>query len=185
MNTIALVQPRSLAKGFCIAIGVGALYFAMLVFNPLSALTGVASLQSLAKVRWANLLRPMALASPSVAFGIAGANYGYNVYSGRIALGAYSVMPFAILGIMLGMYYAGKLLGRSFWKDMGIVSVAGFLIGLLVSLNLSLVAFFSASDQMTMLLSAAISWKCISHVLVMQAGLLLMAGAKLVSRRRL
>ena len=63
----------------------------------MSYVAGIASLQSFAKIRWANLLRPVALINPSAAVGIAVASHMFNVYVGKVAMGAYSIMPFLVL----------------------------------------------------------------------------------------
>jgi len=163
-----LTKTRPLAKGVGLSICLGLLYYILLHTNPANALTGVIPDIALLKLRMADLLKPFVMVCPGLAFTIPIASYMHNVDTGRIAFGAYSIMPFASAGLLYATYKASQLLGRGLLKDVVINGVAGILMGIIVSVNITMIS--NAHE----LLKIAVSLKCMKIALVFIAGTLIL-----------
>jgi hypothetical protein len=107
------VRVGSIAKQFVIALSVATVYFCLANISPFGALSAVPILSFVTSLRWSNILRPLVLAWPGAAWGIAAGSYAVNVASGKVALGSYQVMPIIMLVIGLAAYGASKAWGRS------------------------------------------------------------------------
>jgi hypothetical protein len=157
---------REITIAGVIAIG----YFSLCVINPFQAFSAVASLTGLTNVRIADVLRARALTSVGAAAGVAfGAHY-YNVYTGKIAIGAYPIIPLIILGIWMFVQGLSKAWGRSFAKDLALIGLAGFLTGVVVTLNLAGLAILLHGTIPGKLMTIGALWKVATHTLVPMVG---------------
>jgi hypothetical protein len=164
------VNAKAVARQGAIGITVGAVYFGLLVANPLSALTGVASLAMYAKLRFANLLAPLALSNPGAILGMAMASWYFNIYSGRATLFTYPAMTIAFMGVLLGMHTVSKKIGRSTKKDLAVLAIFGALLGAIASLNLMVIASWTQSATWSQLLQVGVLWKIVNHSIIFMAG---------------
>jgi len=170
MSELCLERNNVLIKEISIAVVVGLSYFLLLATNPSHYLTGAASIAALANVRWANMLRPMALSHPLSAVGIASGSWAFNLYSGKAFFGAYSIMPVLFLGLALLMHKLANYEGRTLRKDLFILTLWGLLSGILASLHLTSVAMLFDFSVWEKVFSIAFSWKVFSHVMVLWIG---------------
>lgn len=159
-----------IVKQSAIALSVTAAYMLLCNINPATAFVGVSAWTFIASLRLSNLLRPLVLAFPAAAFGIAMGSYLFNVQSGKIAFGVYAVMPVIMLGI--GLFIAGlsKLWGRSILKDLSLTALYGLLSGLVVSMNIVALAVIFKDGFIDKLLTSAVLTKVGLHVAISLAG---------------
>ena len=161
--------------GIALAIGVG--YFTLCVINPFQSLTAITSLSVLSNVRIADVLRAKAISSIAAAAGIAAGAHFYNVYSGKVLLGAYPIMPLIIFGIWATAHQVSKRVGKSTKKDLAVIGVAGLLTGIVVTLHLTSIAMLIDAEW-TKLLTMGAMWKMINHAIVSMVGYLAFKGLR-------
>lgn len=172
MNTKVLTINRisekaiALTKSVAISIGVATIYFLMTVLNPLASLTGGASIMALANVRFSNMLRALVIVSPASAVGVALGSHAFNIYSGKVGLMAYPIIPLIAIGVGLGMYKLSNMWGKSTFKDLTLIGLGGFIMGLVITLNLTTIASVFENGTFKMLLTGAAQWKILTHTLV-------------------
>lgn len=164
--TNSFINVKEATKQVVIAIGIGTLYFIMCVLNPFNLLTGAASLAAFANIRWANLLRAFVIASPGAALGIAGGAHIFNIYSGKVAIGAYPIIPMIAVIVGLGTYYLGQKIGRSTLKDISLIAGYGLIMGLVSTLHLTSIAVIMDGSAWGELTSFAAQWKIFTHTLI-------------------
>jgi hypothetical protein len=158
------VTTRQLTKQLIIAVCFSIGYFTLVRLNPFAALTGVASLAVFSNIRIAEILKAFALVSPGAVGGIAIGAYTFNVYSGKIAIGAYSAIPTMIMLVGLATCFISHTIGRSIKKDLSLLAVYGLLSGLIVSLNLVTIAVLFDSETWSNLFTAGALWKIAFNV---------------------
>ena len=164
------VVSKEVVKQSVIALSVTAVYMVLCNINPASALVGIPALSFVASIRLSNLLRPLVLRYYGAAFGIAMGSYLFSVQSGKVLLGAYSVMPVIMLGVSIFFYGLAKAWGRSLLKDLTLIALYGFVAGVIVSLNLVAVSMLLNGTVWSKLLQTAIQYKVLLHVLISLAG---------------
>ncbi|MDX9738843.1 MAG: hypothetical protein RBT33_00805 [Candidatus Dojkabacteria bacterium] len=142
----------------------------MLVTNPFSTLSGIATLSTFASIRWANFMRGMLVSFPSGAIGLACASYAFNVYSGRLALGAYSIMTWANLAVTLGLIYLGRKWGRSTAKDLIILTLTAVYMACATSLNHIAVILSTSNQTIDTVILYGVIWKILHHVVLFWVG---------------
>jgi hypothetical protein len=169
-----MVVSRAVTKQAAIAITIAAAYFGLAMISPITAIFAIPSLTFIGSLRWSNILRSFVIAWPGAAFGIALGSYAVSVQTGKIALGAYSVMPLIILVIGIGFYGLAKFWGRSLAKDLILTAGYGLASGLVVSLNLVALNVIFDGAVWSTLLNAAIMYKVGVHVVLALAGYPLM-----------
>jgi len=162
-----VTSSQVIVREVAIAVCVGLAYYALLVINPASYLYGLALLQPFAHIRWANMLRTSVIAIPSAAFGICGASYLFKMQTGKLAMGMYPVTSFVILWITLSFSLLLQKWGRSLTKDLIIITLIGASVAVVSSLNTVAIAMITEGSTWTKLISFALLWKIIIHVLVM------------------
>jgi hypothetical protein len=160
----------SFVKQIAITICIGALYFFMLIHNPGNYLVGLPGIESISNIRWANVLRPLALIFPASVFGISAGAYMFNVYTGKILIGMYPIMPFIILGVAIVMCSLSNIWGRSTSKDLIVLTLWGLIIGVMVSLHITSIAILLTPVTWGKLLSIGVAWKIFTHIAVMWIG---------------
>lgn len=159
-----------IAKEAGISAVIGLTYFGLCVINPAQSLVALTSITTLGLVRIADVLRAGALYSPGVAAGVAfGAHY-YNVYTGKIAIGAYPIMPIIIFGIWMFIQQLSKKWGHSAVKDLALIGLAGLLTGIVVTAHLTSIAALLSGTSWGKLLTAAAAYKIATHVFVPMLG---------------
>lgn len=168
--TRSIFNVKAIAKQIAISIGVGTVYFIMCLINPFQLLTGTASILSFLNIRWANILKAFAISSPGAIFGIAAASWSFNVYSGKIALGAYPLMPTIHLLLAFAAYSFTQKWGRSTFKDIVILSVFAIFTALFASINLTGIAILFSVSTWADLFTLPILWKIFTHIATFLAG---------------
>lgn len=165
------VVSKEVVKQSVIALSVTAIYMVLCNINPASALVGIPALSFVASIRWSNLLRPLVLRYYGAAFGIAMGSYLFSVQSGKLLFGAYSVMPFIMLGVGLFFYGLSKAWGKSLKKDIILTALYGATAGVIVSLNLVALSMLMSGTVWSKLLTTAVMTRVLFHTVISLAGL--------------
>lgn len=165
-----VINVKFWAKHIAIAITFGAVYFSLIVFNPMSPLTGIASLQNFASIRWANILRGFVMAFPAAVIGLAGGSYAYSVYIGRVTFGAYPILTLINAAFSMFIISTFRIGGRTIKKDLIAITIMGAFIGTTVTLNLSGIALLIDGEPLRNLFTIAAGWKILTHIGVCLAG---------------
>lgn len=161
---------QTIVKEGAIVITFAVLYFAMVNMNPWAGLTGMANLAILSNIRIANILKAFVIVSPSAVGGIAMGAYAFNMYSGKVAFGAYSAMPFITMCIGALAFFVSAKIGRSTIKDLSVLAVYGLITGLVVSLNLVAISTLVSNETWSMIFTTAVQLKIAFHIITPMIG---------------
>jgi hypothetical protein len=171
---LVLTQTKTIskvvAKQAVVALSVAVAYFLLAKMNPLAGLTGAASLAAFANIRVANVLRALVIVSPGAAIGVAAGAHAFNISTGKVLLGAYPIMPIIAAGVGLFTYTLSQKWGRSVGKDLALIALYGWIMGVVVTLHLTSIAAFVDDKTLKIFFTGAAQWKILTHTIVPMLG---------------
>jgi uncharacterized membrane protein len=171
------VISKAVLKELTMALAIAVGYFTLCAINPFQSFTAITSLSALTNIRIADVLRAKAISSIGAATGVAFGAHAYNIYTGKVLLGAYPIMPMIILGIWITAHLVSERIGKSVKKDLLVIGIAGLLTGFVVTFHLTSLAMLLHSD-LSKLLTIGAMWKMVNHAIVPMVGYLVFKGLR-------
>jgi hypothetical protein len=169
-QVLTRVKPIAIARQAVVALSVAVAYFLLAKVNPFAGLTGAASIAVLSNIRMANILRALVIVSPGAAIGVALGAHAFNISTGKVLIGAYPIMPLIAAGVGLFTYGLSQKWGRSVGKDLALIALYGFIMGLVVTLHLTSIAAFVDDKTLKIFFTGAAQWKILTHTIVPMLG---------------
>ncbi|BCS54066.1 hypothetical protein [Geobacter sp. SVR] len=169
----AEVKPSTITMGITTAISIAVLYCLICLATPSLSCTVLGITPSF---RIANALKSLLFISPYAAAGSALGAWMYNIITGKVAIGAYSVIGLIHVGLGVLFYNITEKVGRSTMKDIVVLLVFAILSSLITISNISLLAALTGN---VMALKLVVG-KLLSDVAIILSGYVLFSSIGII-----